>query len=50
MITKGEQYVDQGQAYFEQQHRGRAIRNLMHRAAQLGMTLVNLAVEQAKTA
>ena len=50
MITKAEQYVDQGQAYFEQQHRDRAIRSLMHRAQQLGMTLIDLPTGTTTTA
>jgi transposase len=40
MLTKGEQYVDRGQQYYEDQYRERVVRNLHKRAAQLGMQLV----------
>jgi transposase len=40
MLTKGEQYTDQGQAYYEERYRQRVLHNLNRRALQLGMTLV----------
>ncbi len=40
MLTKGEEYTDHGQDYFEQRYRQRVLLNLKRRAQQLGMTLV----------
>ncbi len=40
MLTKGEEYTDQGQAYYEARYRQRVLHNLNRRAQQLGMTLV----------
>lgn len=40
MLTKGEEYTDQGQAYYEERYRQRVLYNLNRRAQQLGMTLV----------
>lgn len=40
MLTKGEEYSDQGQAYYEERYRQRVLHNLNRRAQQLGMTLV----------
>jgi transposase len=40
MLTKGEEYTDQGQAYYEERYRQRVLHNLNRRAQQLGMTLV----------
>jgi transposase len=40
MITKGEQYVDQGQLYYEERYRERVVRNLAKKANELGMQLV----------
>lgn len=40
MIKNGEEYVDQGQDYYEKQYRGRTIKNLRQRAASLGFGLV----------
>jgi len=40
MLTKGEEYTDQGQEYFEERYRQRVLLNLKRRAQQLGMTLV----------
>jgi len=39
MLTKGEEYTDQGQAYYEERYRQRVLHNLNKRAQQLGMTL-----------
>lgn len=39
MLKYGESYVDQGQDYYEQQYRERAIKNLKSRAKQLGYGL-----------
>lgn len=44
MLTKGEQYTDQGQEYYEQRYRERMLPALSQRTAKLGMKMV--AVEQ----
>ena len=44
MLTKGQEYTDQGQDYFEERYRERVLRALSQRAAKLGMKIV--AVEQ----
>ncbi len=44
MLTKGEEYTDQGQDYFEERYRERVLRNLSQRAAKLGLKMV--AIEQ----
>lgn len=43
MLTKGQEYTDQGQDYFEERYRQRVLHNLTRRAQQLGMTLVPVA-------
>ena len=40
MLSKSEEYTDQGQAYYEERYRQRVLHNLKRRAQQLGMTLV----------
>ena len=45
MLTKGEEYTDQGQDYFEERYRERVLRQLNQRANKMGMKLV--AAEQA---
>jgi len=40
MLTKGEEYTDQGQACYEERYRQRVLHNLNRRAQQLGMALV----------
>jgi hypothetical protein len=40
MLTRGEAYVDRGEADYERRHRERAIAGLKRRAAALGMQLV----------
>ena len=40
MLTKGEEYTDQGQDYFEAHYRERVLRQLSQRAQTLGMRLV----------
>ena len=37
MLTKGEEYVDQGQDYFEERYRQRVLHHLAKRAEKLGM-------------
>jgi transposase len=43
MLTKGEEYIDQGQAYYEELYRERVLRPLSQRANKLGMQLVAVA-------
>jgi transposase len=40
MLTKGEEYTDQGQDYFEERYRERVLRQLAQRAEKMGMKLV----------
>lgn len=40
MLTKGEEYTDQGQDYFEERYRERVLRQLSIRAEKMGMKLV----------
>jgi transposase len=40
MLTKGEEYTDQGQDYYEERYRERVLRALSQRAAKLGMKMV----------
>jgi transposase len=40
MLTKGDEYVDQGQDYYEERYRERVLRNLTQRAEKMGMKLV----------
>lgn len=39
MLTKGTEYVDRGQAYYEQRYRQRVIHHLTRRAVSMGFTL-----------
>lgn len=40
MLTRGEEYVDRGQAYYEERHRQRVVASLHRKAASLGLQLV----------
>jgi transposase len=40
MLTKGEEYTDQGQEYYEERYRESVLRNLAKRAEKMGMKLV----------
>lgn len=40
MLTRGEEYVDRGQAYYEERHRDRVVASLKRKAASLGMQLM----------
>ena len=40
LLTKGQEYVDQGQQYYEERYRQRVISQLQRRAQSLGMALV----------
>ncbi|MDD5410651.1 MAG: hypothetical protein PHF31_04435 [Methylobacter sp.] len=43
MLTKGEEYMDQGQEYYEEKYRQRVIKNLTKRAEQIGFQLIPMA-------
>jgi len=43
MLTKGQEYTDQGQEYFEERYRERVLRALSQRATKLGMQMVPIA-------
>jgi transposase len=43
MLTKGQEYTDQGQDYYEERYRGRVLRALSQRAGKLGMQMVPIA-------
>jgi len=40
MLTKGEEYTDQGQEYYEKRYREAMVKNLTQKAAKLGFTVV----------
>lgn len=40
MLTKGEEYTDRGQDYYEERYRQRVLQNLAQRAEKMGMKLV----------
>lgn len=40
MLTKGQDYVDQGQQYYEERYRERVLRQMTRRASELGFRLV----------
>jgi len=40
MLKYGESYVEKGQDYYEKQHKNRVVKNLQHRAQQMGFKLV----------
>jgi len=40
MLTRGQEYTDQGQDYFEERYRQRVVASLSWRAQQLGMRLL----------
>jgi hypothetical protein len=40
LLTKGQEYLDQGQLYYEERYRERAVRQLQRRANKLGMLVV----------
>jgi transposase len=40
MLTRGEEYTDKGQEYYEEKYRERVVHNLSQRAAKLGMRMI----------
>lgn len=40
MLTRGQEYTDQGQDYYEERYRERVVRSLSQRAAKLGMRMI----------
>jgi hypothetical protein len=49
MLTRGQPYTDQGQAYCEERYRERVVANLTRRAQQLGLNRVPLAGASPQT-
>lgn len=45
MLRHGSQYVEAGQKYYEEQYRDRVIKNLQRKAAELGLSLVEMPLE-----
>ena len=43
MLTRGEEYTDQGQQYFEERYRERVVRQLTKKAHELGLEIVSIA-------
>ena len=43
MLTKGQEYADPGQDYYEERYRERVLRALSQRAAKLGVQMVPIA-------
>jgi hypothetical protein len=39
MLTRGQEYVDQGRQHYEERYRERVVRGLAKKAAELGMQL-----------
>jgi transposase len=50
MLTKGQEYTDQGQDYYEERYRQRVLHNLARRAQQMGMALVPVAAQAPQPA
>ena len=42
LLTKGQEYTDQGQDYYEMRFRQRAVNHLAQRVAWLGMKMVSI--------
>lgn len=40
LLTKGQQYVDKGAAYYESRHREQQVRSILRRASQLGLKVL----------
>jgi hypothetical protein len=40
MLTRGEEYTDRGQQYFEERYRERVVRQLTKKARELGLEIV----------
>ena len=50
MLTKGQEYTDQGQDYYEERYRQRVLHNLARRAQQMGMALVPVVAQPTQPA
>lgn len=49
LLKHGHAYVDRGQEHFEQQHRARTLKNVVRRARELGLEVVDLATGEILT-
>jgi len=47
LLSKGQEYTDQGQAYYEERYRQRVLHNLQRKAQRLGMSLVRVTPDSA---
>ncbi|MGC4075893.1 MAG: IS110 family transposase [Rubrivivax sp.] len=47
LLSKGQEYTDQGQAYYEERYRQRVLHNLQRKAQRLGMSLVPVTPDSA---
>ena len=47
LLTQGQAYVDRGQAYYEQEHQQRVMKNLTKKAQAMGFTLMPLQAQPA---
>jgi hypothetical protein len=47
LLSKGQEYTDQGQAYYEERYRQRVLHNLQRKAQRLGMGLVPVTPDSA---
>ena len=50
MLTKGEEYTDQGQDYYEERYRERVLRQLTKRTEKLDMQLIPVSRPHLKSA
>ncbi|TCO97197.1 transposase IS116/IS110/IS902 family protein [Rubrivivax gelatinosus] len=47
LLSKGQEYTDQGQAYYEERYRQRVLHNLQRKAQRLGMALIPVTPDSA---
>ncbi|MGC4076407.1 MAG: hypothetical protein QM702_05110 [Rubrivivax sp.] len=47
LLSKGQEYTDQGQAYYEERYRQRVLHNLQRKAQRLGIALVPVTPDSA---
>jgi hypothetical protein len=47
LLSQGQEYTDQGQAYYEERYRQRVLHNLQRKAQRLGMSLVPVTPDSA---
>ncbi|MBZ8141016.1 hypothetical protein CLD22_14030 [Rubrivivax gelatinosus] len=47
LLSKGQEYTDQGQAYYEERYRQRVLHNLQRKAQRVGMSLIPVTPDSA---